>query len=311
MSEPGRTSPTLGVSVILALLTLAVSVGALSTQFNGAPDNQIDQLGYYYVMTGGNFQTGDIPNGDNASGGTFRFLTDDPSWGYPIDQWQKDDWFPDNAGFALTLKNAGAIVYDNNGIEDGTYGDYYDGSGSHGTHGLYRGYSMANNYDWIYAGYFKLTAATTFDQMIGYFDPNGGSGDSYPFNPASPAIRYRMNVWSNINSDLLPVNTSSFAGDVFSTDSVPGHFSWGDTGADRVYPSVPGFPEDIYRLIFTPEQPVTLQPGVYWFSHDASVLAVATSADACKKSGWKSLRRGNFTVFKNQGDCIQYVNTGK
>jgi hypothetical protein len=177
----------------------------------------------------------------------------------------KDDWFSDNAGVGLTLKNGGVIVYDNNGIEDGSYGDYYDATGTHGTHGLYRGYSMPNNFDWIYAGYFKLTGTTTFDQIIGYFDPNGNTSDPVRFNPHSRLIGYRMNIWSNVSGDLLPVNTGSFTGDVFTTDSVPGSFSWGDTGVDRVYPSVTGFPEDIYRLTFTLSSPVTLPPGIYWF----------------------------------------------
>lgn len=38
---------------------------------------------------------------------------------------------------------------------------------------------------------------------------------------------------------------------------------------------------------------------------------VATSKDACKNGGWKTLRRADGSSFKNQGDCIQYVNTGK
>jgi hypothetical protein len=38
---------------------------------------------------------------------------------------------------------------------------------------------------------------------------------------------------------------------------------------------------------------------------------VATSKDECKNGGWKTLVRANGTSFKNQGDCIQYVNTGK
>ena len=32
--------------------------------------------------------------------------------------------------------------------------------------------------------------------------------------------------------------------------------------------------------------------------------------DACKKDGWKTLQRADGSTFKNQGDCIQYVNTG-
>jgi hypothetical protein len=38
---------------------------------------------------------------------------------------------------------------------------------------------------------------------------------------------------------------------------------------------------------------------------------VPANKDACKKGGWQALTRADFTPFKNQGDCIQYVNTGK
>ena len=38
---------------------------------------------------------------------------------------------------------------------------------------------------------------------------------------------------------------------------------------------------------------------------------VATNKNQCKDDGWKTLVRANNTPFKNQGDCIQYVNTGK
>lgn len=38
---------------------------------------------------------------------------------------------------------------------------------------------------------------------------------------------------------------------------------------------------------------------------------VPTNKDQCKDGGWQSLVRSNGTSFKNQGDCIQYVNTGK
>jgi uncharacterized delta-60 repeat protein len=38
---------------------------------------------------------------------------------------------------------------------------------------------------------------------------------------------------------------------------------------------------------------------------------VPTNANQCKNGGWQTLLRSNRTRFKNQGDCIQYVNTGK
>jgi hypothetical protein len=39
--------------------------------------------------------------------------------------------------------------------------------------------------------------------------------------------------------------------------------------------------------------------------------AVPTNKDQCKKGGWMTLTRADGSRFKNQGDCIQYVNTGK
>ena len=38
---------------------------------------------------------------------------------------------------------------------------------------------------------------------------------------------------------------------------------------------------------------------------------VATTKDACKGNGWQTLGRTDGSTFKNQGDCVQFVNTGK
>jgi hypothetical protein len=38
---------------------------------------------------------------------------------------------------------------------------------------------------------------------------------------------------------------------------------------------------------------------------------VATDKGACKQGGWQDLARSDGSSFTNQGDCIQYVNTGK
>jgi hypothetical protein len=38
---------------------------------------------------------------------------------------------------------------------------------------------------------------------------------------------------------------------------------------------------------------------------------VKAAQDDCKNGGWKDMTRGDDSSFKNQGDCIQYVNTGK
>jgi hypothetical protein len=46
-------------------------------------------------------------------------------------------------------------------------------------------------------------------------------------------------------------------------------------------------------------------------TYDFVTDLVVASKDECKNGGWKTLVRVNGTSFKNQGDCIQYVNTGK
>ena len=59
-----------------------------------------------------------------------------------------------------------------------------------------------------------------------------------------------------------------------------------------------------------------------WFAtHEFPVLAIdnvnllsvnlAGNVNACKNGGWQQFVRHDGTTFKNQGDCIQYVNEGK
>jgi hypothetical protein len=43
----------------------------------------------------------------------------------------------------------------------------------------------------------------------------------------------------------------------------------------------------------------------------AATINTPANADACKKDGWQTKTRADGSTFKNQGDCIQYVNTGK
>lgn len=45
--------------------------------------------------------------------------------------------------------------------------------------------------------------------------------------------------------------------------------------------------------------------------NSASSRPAVTNMDQCKNGGWQNYVRVNATTFKNQGDCIQYVNTGK
>jgi galactose oxidase-like protein len=40
-------------------------------------------------------------------------------------------------------------------------------------------------------------------------------------------------------------------------------------------------------------------------------IGTPTNKDECKNNGWMTLARPDGSLFKNQGDCIQFVNTGK
>lgn len=247
--------------------------------FNGAPDHQTADYGYYYGITGGKFPTGTTPNGDNTSGGTFRRIWDDPYWGAGnLNTWQKDDFFPENAGLALTLYDNGTAIYDNNGIDDGTYGDYYNataqGVDSADAPGLYRTYNMSNNYDHVYATYFKLEEETTFDTIVAFFDSTAG------LDPFSDLLLFSMNIWSStlVSGDLLPTNTGSFIGDVFSTHTTGGTTTVTDSGIDRVFGVNDGsITDDIFRLEFELDTPITLAAGEYFFSHDAAIVPEPSS----------------------------------
>jgi len=46
-------------------------------------------------------------------------------------------------------------------------------------------------------------------------------------------------------------------------------------------------------------------------TYDFEPYEVATNKDQCKNGGYLTVKRNDGTGFKNQGDCIQYANTGK
>ena len=47
------------------------------------------------------------------------------------------------------------------------------------------------------------------------------------------------------------------------------------------------------------------------YNYNFEPFEVPANRDQCKNGGWQTLRRADGSSFKNQGDCIQYVNTGR
>jgi hypothetical protein len=56
---------------------------------------------------------------------------------------------------------------------------------------------------------------------------------------------------------------------------------------------------------------VTYSPWLTAPAPGGACFSVPTTANQCKGGGWMSKIRADGSTFKNQGDCIQYVNTGK
>lgn len=259
----------------------AAPASAASFAFDQQADYQTDEYGYYYAITGGILPHGATPNGDNASGGTFRRIWDDPYWGGApnLNTWRKDDWFPENAGLALTMLGVGGgVLYDNNGIEDGTHGGFYDASAladSSQKPGLYRGYNMRNNFDHMYATIFITEEDLEIETIMGYFDENSGFDRNHPF------VHYSIDIFSTFlegetgsgDPIYMPTPVTSFNGDVFSSDaSHTCAFSTSDTGVDRVFGTDFGnATDDIFRLRCDLDTPFVLPAGVYAFSHSASL----------------------------------------
>jgi hypothetical protein len=272
----------------LFVAVLFVGTGGIAwaeDDFNQAADHQVDHMGYYHALTTGE-------QGEAPEGGIFRYITDDPDWDIPIDEWQARAWFPQNTGLAMTLWRDDAIVWRNHGIETAQTGTFYqaaaDSSGelSQFTPGLTSFYSMSNNYDMIYAAYVKIAEPVTFDRISGYFTAVAG------FDPHSPRVSYRMNIWTVVreNGVAMPGEVS-FTGNVFATDDdedddedvepgadftdkdadVDGDFDREKTEVERVWTELDREAEPIWRLTFTPEEPFTLPPGEYFFSHDAVI----------------------------------------
>jgi hypothetical protein len=154
---------------------------------------------------------------------------------------------------------------------------------------------MSNYFPLVFAGYFNLPTATTITQLVGYFDALGDV--SLPFNPANPYVKYRMNIWSNTSS-VLPTETNNYTGNIFSSDTTAGTFSYSQTGVNMVSSNTANLPKPIYRISYVLAAPLTLPAGAYWFSHDASVRATPA---ATSTSSSQSLTLEDFSRLISMG----------
>ena len=268
---------------------IAIRVDGVPTQAGLTIPAQAN--GFYCVLSAGKFPNGQTRTAASGLNSAIVFLSDGrASWGEETyQQWSAAPSVTAAqlaaSGLALTLRNGGSIVYDNNGMETGGHGGYYTnaspGQPDASEAGLTVWFSQSTNYGAVTAGHFRLDQPTTFDQLIAYFDGDGES--AMPFDPANAYNRFRVNIWSS-GPDGLPAS-DDFTGDVLSSDSAAGWFSHSPAGVCRVFGN--GEIDPIHRLVYQLDQPVTLASGDYWFASD---LAVPETPAAALAMGEGSVR---------------------
>lgn len=265
------------------------------------------QLGFYYAILGGKPVAGQTLNGVSGATSALAFRQTDPiSWGPTgYNAWTDvtglSSIYSTVSGTAITLYNGTTVVYDNNGIETNSFGTFYNNTGGPADSqkpGLTDLYSMSNYFPLTYAGYFQLAQSTTVTELIGYFDPGGDP--QLPFDPTNPFVKYRMNIFS-MASGNLPKENGTFVGDVFSSDTATGTFSYSDTGVRMISSTAANVQKPIYRLVYKLSSPLTLPAGQYWFEHDASVRSAPAASSTSARSPITMMREDDFgALIKSQ-----------
>ena len=142
----------------LGNVNLTVSVGTATSQTNVSIPYR--PLGFYYAMFGGKSIAGQTLNGLSGANSAMALRhSDNFVWGPDgFNTWTKTTGlvnaaFSGVSGLALTLKNGAASVYDNNGIEDNTFGTFYTNTSGpdSGKPGLSKAYSMSNYYPLVFS----------------------------------------------------------------------------------------------------------------------------------------------------------------
>lgn len=146
----------------------------------------------------------------------------------------------------------------------------------------------------------------TFDPSI---VPEGGG---YVF--VAGVFTHLSFSWEGVHYDETTANTGDlgFQPDgslfhaLFGTDCGPSGFGCG-AGGSRPIDWVIAFDDGVGVFYYTsPADPIAIFDGVVTLTP----LSIPTTKRQCMKDGWKTFEGPN-GPFKNQGDCIQFVNTGK
>jgi hypothetical protein len=175
------------------------------------------------------------------------------------------------------------------------------------------------DFGWSCYGPSRPFDATTPTRIAWWFRADGDTG-----HPSGLAIRFIGTggemVKISYHSGQLRYLTGSFHSIVPATTGQWYHIELQDIDwAARTFDI---WVDGVLRASAVPfrqpaENVYTLQAyGCPWASgpiyvDDISITTAPAAKDECKLDGWMSLTRSDGSEFRNQGDCIQYVNTGK
>jgi hypothetical protein len=156
------------------------------------------------------------------------------------------------------------------------------------------------------AGFYDDTDATgSGPRFVISASNNATRGSAFPKNPARDPFSITETGWYTLEHRFYNAGLGVLAVELRITDlsGAPLH-TWILSDATDIIGSTVGGHR--YGWIVIQEFPVLA-------IDNASLLSVnlAGNASACKNDGWQDLTRADGTIFNNQGDCIQYVNTGK
>jgi len=265
---------------------ISVKAGSTTTQIGVTMP--VRSNGLYFVLSGGKITNGQTYNGVSGANSSIAVRHNNAQAFGPngLGGWSKTTGLAASssgiASIALTMKSGGNIVFDNNGLETGAVGNYYSTLPGFNVFfamsALNSPTAPANALQGVYAGYFKLSATTTVDQLIGYFE--GALNVNPPFDPANIYNKFRMNIFSNVSGS--PRNTGNYVGDVFTSDTTAGTFSYSATGIDRV--GTDGTKVPAWRLVYTLKTPISLPAGEYWFTHDVATPSGSGTATSAVES---------------------------
>jgi hypothetical protein len=149
--------------------------------------------------------------------------------------------------------------------------------------------TVSNN---IYSGLYMFNAGVEIGSL-------GVVDNSLPlyvwFNPQTGTLTYttvpRTLGWHHLTIQVTPTGVNFLIDDIMVGVAV-GHFGFDKV---RLLVSGPGETGTFYFDDFRFTPPFT----------------VPTTKDECKDGGWEHLSHADGSPFRNQGDCVSYVNTGK